>query len=44
MQKTIAARVHFIVFIARTTAGRRVEELIRVVGHEGENYRTLVEE
>ena len=44
MQKTIAASVHFIVFIAKTTVGRRVEELIRVVGHEGESYRTLVEE
>ena len=44
MQKTIAASVHFIVFISKTASGRHIEELIRVVGHEGERYRTLVEE
>ena len=44
MQKTIAAAVHFVVFIAKTGQGRRVEELIRVHGFENDSYRTTVEE
>ncbi len=44
MQRTIAAAVHFIVFIAKTARGRRVEELIRVEGTRGESYQTHLEE
>ena len=44
MQKTIAAAVHFVVFIAKTGNGRRVEELIRVHGFEAGSYQTTVEE
>lgn len=44
MQKTIAAAVHFVVFIAKTTRGRVVEELISVDGVSGEDYRTSLEE
>jgi type IV secretion system protein VirB11 len=44
MQRTIAAAVHFIVFIAKTPGGRRVEELIRVEGLEGETYITSRQE
>jgi type IV secretion system protein VirB11 len=39
MQKTIAAAVHLVVFIARTMRGRRVEELIEVKGVDGGQYR-----
>jgi type IV secretion system protein VirB11 len=39
MQKTIAAAVHLVVFIARTMRGRRVEELIEVKGIDGGQYR-----
>ena len=44
MQRTVAAAVHVIAFIAKTARGRRVEELIRVHGIEGESYQTSLEE
>lgn len=43
MQKTIAAAVHFIIFINRTACGRRIEQLIRVEGFDGSIYRTSTE-
>jgi type IV secretion system protein VirB11 len=44
MQRTIAAAVHLIVFITKSPGGRRVEELIRVEGLEGETYITSHQE
>ena len=44
MQRTIAAAVHFVVFIAKTAAGRRIEELIRVEGFDRGHYRTTAQE
>jgi type IV secretion system protein VirB11 len=43
MQKTIASAIDFIVFIARTgtsKSGRKVEELLRVIDHNGAGYIT----
>jgi P-type conjugative transfer ATPase TrbB len=40
MQRTIAAAVHLIVFIAKTATGRQVEEVVRVDGVRGETYLT----
>ncbi len=44
MRRTIAAAVHFIVFIAKTAGGRRVEELLRVEALSGETYQTSPED
>jgi type IV secretion system protein VirB11 len=44
MQRTIAAAIHLIVFIARTASGRRVEELLCVDGFDGNAYRVEPEE
>jgi type IV secretion system protein VirB11 len=44
MRHTIGAAVHFILFIAKTERGRRVEELVRVEGVEQGEYQTFVEE
>lgn len=47
LQKTIAAAIDFIVFIAKTSAaksGRRVQELLRVIDHDGADYITQPEE
>jgi type IV secretion system protein TrbB len=40
MQRTIAAAVHLIVFIAKTATGRQIEELVRVEGVRRETYLT----
>jgi type IV secretion system protein VirB11 len=40
MQRTIAAAVHLIVFIARTATGRQVEEVVLVEGVSGQTYLT----
>jgi Flp pilus assembly CpaF family ATPase len=44
MQKTIAAAIHLIVFIARTAEGRRVKEVLRIDGVDGNAYRITPEE
>ena len=47
LQKTIAAAIDFIVFIAKTPAaksGRKVQELLRVIDHDGTDYVTQPEE
>jgi type IV secretion system protein VirB11 len=47
MQKTIAAAIDFIVFIAKTAAspsGRKVQELLHVVDHNGRDYITEPQE
>jgi type IV secretion system protein VirB11 len=47
LQKTIAAAIDLIVFIAKTNAsksGRKVQELLRVIDHNGSNYITQPEE
>ena len=47
MQKTIAAAIDYIVFIAKTIAsksGRRIQELLRVIDHDGSDYVTEPEE
>ncbi len=40
MQRTIAAAVNVLVGIEKTTAGRRVREVLRVHGHDGRDYLT----
>jgi type IV secretion system protein TrbB len=40
MQRTIAAAVHLIVFIAKTATGRQVEEVILIEGVRGQAYLT----
>ncbi len=43
MQKTIAAAIDFIIFIAKTgtsKSGRQIQELLRVTGHDGADYIT----
>jgi type IV secretion system protein TrbB len=40
MQRTIAAAVHLIVFIAKTATDRQVEEVVLVEGVRGETYLT----
>jgi type IV secretion system protein TrbB len=47
MQKTIASAIDSIVFIAKTAAsksGRQVQELLRVIDHDGAGYITKPEE
>ena len=47
LQKTIASAIDYIVFIAkdsRAKSGRRIQELLRVSGHDGINYITQPEE
>jgi type IV secretion system protein VirB11 len=47
MQKTIASAIGFIVFIAKTGApgsGRQIQELLRVIDHDGTGYITQPEE
>jgi type IV secretion system protein TrbB len=49
MQKTIAAAIDLIAVIAKTKietckAGRKVQELLRVQGHDGRNYVTQIKE
>jgi len=47
MQKTIAAAVDLIIVIAKTAAtksGRQVQELLRVIDHDGSDYVTEAEE
>jgi type IV secretion system protein TrbB len=49
MQKTIAAAIDLIAVIAKTKievckAGRQVQELLRVQGHDGRNYVTQIME
>jgi P-type conjugative transfer ATPase TrbB len=44
MQKTIAAAVNLVAFIAKTGEGRRVRELLRVHGFDGADYVTSTEE
>lgn len=41
MQKTIAAAIHYVVFITKRAGKRRVEELIRVTGIKDGLYQTL---
>ncbi len=41
---TIARAVHYIVFIAKSDAGRRVKEIVSVHGHDGKQYSTTHEE
>jgi type IV secretion system protein VirB11 len=44
MQRTIAAAIDLIVFIAKTPSGRRVESLIQVDGLDGNTDRTQTKE
>jgi Flp pilus assembly CpaF family ATPase len=44
MQRTIAAAIHLVVFIARTGGRRCVEQVIRVDGFDGNAYRMTLEE
>ena len=47
MQKTIAAAIDVIVFIAKTAgtkSGRQIQELLRVIDHDGSDYVTQIEE
>jgi len=47
LQKTIAAAIDFIVFIAKESgakSGRKVQELLRVIDHDGTDYITQPEE
>ena len=44
MQKTIAAAVNLVVFIAKTSEGRRVRELLLVHDFDGADYVTSTEE
>jgi type IV secretion system protein VirB11 len=44
MQRTIAAAIHLVVFIARTGGERSVEQVIRVDGFDGNAYRVNPEE
>jgi type IV secretion system protein TrbB len=39
-QRTIAEAIHLIVCIAKTAQGRRIQELVRVRGFDGQNYLT----
>lgn len=38
-RKVIAATINWVVFIKKTPSGRQIEELAKVMGVEGENYR-----
>jgi type IV secretion system protein VirB11 len=40
MQQTIAMAINVIVAIAKTPAGRRIQSMVRVLGHDGTHYRT----
>ncbi len=47
MQKIIASAIGFIVFIAKTSAsrsGRQIQQLLRVIDHDGTDYITASEE
>lgn len=47
MQKTIASAIGFIVFIAKTStsrSGRQIQQLLRVIDHDGADYITATEE
>ena len=47
MQRTIAAAIDLIVYIAKTagtTSGRQIQELLRVIDHDGSDYVTKAEE
>ena len=44
MQSTVAAAIDLVVSIARLGTGRRVEELVRVTGFDGQNYLTTKED
>lgn len=43
-QQTIARTVHLVIYIARTPLGRRVEEIVSVKGHDGQQYQTTKED
>jgi type IV secretion system protein VirB11 len=38
-RKVIAATINWVVFIKKTPSGRQIQELAKVIGVEGENYR-----
>lgn len=42
--QAIARTIHFVVFITKTDDGRRVQEVARVTGHDGNFYTTILEE
>ncbi len=47
MQNTIAAAIDFIIFIAKTStskSGRQIQELLRVIDHDGTDYITEPQE